>query len=102
MKEKFIYDRGVDSLAVFTGRKTYASIEIGDEVIVGLDKHNKVSGVEILNPDKLFRISKKSLGSISSASLTSKIRGGVLWVYVFLKIHDMEKEIPIPICVQNQ
>lgn len=95
MKAEFIYNKDLDSIAVFNGRKTYASIELGKEIIIALDRHNRVTGVEIFNPDKLFKIPKKLLNDISMASLTSTVRGGLLCIYVFLKIHDIEKEIPI-------
>jgi uncharacterized protein YuzE len=94
-KVTFIYDKDVDSLAVFTGRKTYASMEFGKEIIIGLDRHNQVTGVEILNPDKLFNIPKKLLSSITSASMKFTRWKGMLQILILLKTNQTQKEIPI-------
>jgi len=85
MRAQFIYDEDTDSLAVFTGKRAHASVELGKEMIVDLDGKNNVTGVEFLNPDKLFRIPRKKLMCITQASLTSAARGGLLWAYVHLK-----------------
>jgi len=97
MKAQFIYNGATDSLAVFTGKRTLASVELGREMIVDLDCKNNVTGVEFLNPDKLFRIPKRKLMGITRASLTSVARGGLLWAYVNLEMAGIEKEIPIPL-----
>jgi len=97
MKTHFIYDRDTDSLAVFTGRRTHASVEVGKEVIVDLDRRNMIVGVEFLNPDKLSKIPKKNLQKIDEASLTSNTRGGIQWAYIHLRMGETEKEIPIPL-----
>ena len=94
-KVNFIYNRDVDSLAVFTDRKTYASMEFGKDIIIGLDKRDQVTGVEILNPDKHYNIPKKLLKSISSASMKFSRWRGILQIFIVLKINQIEKEIPI-------
>lgn len=81
----FLYNRNVDSLAVFTGRKTYASMEFGKEIIIGLDRHDRVTGVEILNPDKLFNITKKLLDNITSASMKFTRWKSMLQILIILK-----------------
>ena len=99
MKAQYIYDKGTDSLAIFTGRRTHASVELGGEIIVDLDSKNNVTGVEILNPDKLFKLTKKSLEKIDHASLTSVNRGGLTWIYLALRMGEIEKQTQIPLAV---
>ncbi|MBI4154303.1 DUF2283 domain-containing protein [Candidatus Woesearchaeota archaeon] len=98
-KFSFMYDREVDSLFVYNGgRKTYASIKMG-EIIVSFDRNNNVSSVEILNPDLLYKIPKSKLSMISSARIQAQQRGEVLWIYVILAFQDKKTET-LPVQLQ--
>ena len=102
MKAQFIYDKETDSLAVFTGRRTRASVELGSELIVDLGVKNDVTGVEFINSGKLLKLSKKALQGMSRASLASVIRGGVTWICVSLTVVGLEKEIRIPLTMAGR
>jgi len=94
----FIYDSRADSLVVFReDRKAHSHLDLG-EVIIGMDKSLRIVSVEILNPDKIYKIPKKKLASLSSAFLQSQCRGSILWVYLLLEFPNKEKEkLPLSI-----
>lgn len=94
---KFEYDSEVDSLVVYNeSRKPDASIELG-EIIITLDKENRLVTVEILNPDILFKIPKNKLSKISSASMSLQHRGNIMWIHIMLRIENETEPISIPV-----
>ena len=97
MKADFIYSAEVDSLSVFTNRKSAYTIEVGEDLILGMDREKRVAGIEILDPDRKFKIRKRDLLNISSASIDSRVQGGVLWINLHLNIEGVEREMSIPL-----
>lgn len=99
-KFKFIYDEEADSLVVYReDRKTSASIQLG-EIIVSLDSDFRVTAVEILNPDVLYRIEKEKLSRISSASIQVQERGQIVWIYIILSFGTEEEPETLPVQLQ--
>ena len=96
-KIKFEYDKEANSLIIYKEKRTYASIDIG-EIIIDLDKNYQLVAVEILNPDKLYKIPKKKFLEISSASMQMQQRGSILWIYIILKFKNKE-EINLPVSI---
>ncbi|MFH1977964.1 MAG: DUF2283 domain-containing protein [Candidatus Aenigmatarchaeota archaeon] len=94
---KFGYNKEVSSLWVYNeDRKADASIELG-EIIITLDKENRLVAVEILNPDVLFQIPKNKLSKISSASMSAQFRGNIMWIHILLRIQNETEPISIPV-----
>ena len=94
------YDEALDSLIVYReDRKNYASIKLG-EIIVDLDKNYRISAVEIMNPDILFRIPKEKFSKISSASIQVQRRCTIFWIYLILEFEGIKEPQTLPVPLQ--
>ena len=102
MKEmSFIYDREADSLFLFReDRVEDSSIGMG-EIIIGFDKGLNLASLEILNPDKLYKIPKSHLSKLRKARMQASCRGSVLWIHLELEMEQESKEIPISIPLER-
>ena len=97
-KTSFIYDSEANSLLVFREDRINHYHMRMEEIIIGFDKDMRLSSVEILNPDKLYGITKKRLRKLSSARISANCRGSMLMIFVALEMGKVDKErIPVSV-----
>ncbi|MBI3190567.1 DUF2283 domain-containing protein [archaeon] len=103
MKADFMYDSEADSLLVYRQqKKSSLSVDLGD-IIIDLDDNLSIVAIEVLNPDKVFKISKKVLESIVSADIQVNSRHPVIWIYITLGFKNMpEMRLPIGVPMEKQ
>ena len=93
---KVNYDKEEDILMFSKGRKVKSSIDVGDFVI-DVDMKEFISGIEILNASKNLNVSEEQLNDIISGNMTINYKPNSVFISIFLKLKDKEKDIGIPL-----
>lgn len=102
MKTSFMYDSKANSLFVFRENlRNYYHLDL-EGIIIGFNKDMKVASVEILNPDKLYKIPKNKLIKLRSAKLSAQCRGNMLMIYIILEFpNSVEERIPVNVTLKK-
>ncbi len=99
-KAHFKYDYESNFLIVHKNKPAKASIELG-EIIIDVDKYNQVTAIEIMNPDKLWKIPKKLLKNMTDAKIKTEYRDGLFWIFLTLKLGEDVRPISIPLALER-
>ena len=95
---KIIYDKEEDIFYLSKNRPSIASIEIGD-FILDIDSQGFVSAIEIINAKDNLGIESNLLEKVEKASMSVIYKPDYMFVILFIKLPDKEKEIRIPLTV---
>jgi len=102
MEFKFNYDYEDDVLSIYNYESPpKESVEVSEDIIIDLDKDDKVIGIEIFYASEFFnafnkRIDKEFLKSLESASLEYKEFRNNWYIVVTLKSKDTIISQPMP------
>jgi len=95
---KMMYDSEEDILSLSKGIKVKASIDIGDFVI-DVDHRGFIVGIEILNASQNLKIKEEDLESLEAASMQVTYKPSCVYIAIFMKMKQKEKDITIPLTV---
>jgi uncharacterized protein YuzE len=95
---KIIYNREEDIFYLSKKRPSRASIEIGD-FIIDIDSQGFVSAIEILNASDNLGIEPNLLEKVEKASMNVTYKPDYIFVVLFIKFQDKDKEIRIPLSI---
>jgi len=97
-KAEYFYDYGEDNLYLYREKKSYGSIEFGEDIIIDFDKNLNIVAVEFLNASKILtmltgkKITKKELGTIKETDLLSERKGGLIIAFFKLVMEKLSIE----------
>jgi uncharacterized protein YuzE len=95
---KMSYDSEEDILSLSKGIKVKASIDIGD-FIIDVDHRGLIVGLEILNASQNIGLKEEFLKSLEQASMQVTYKPNSVFIAIYMKMKNKEKEIRIPLTV---
>lgn len=84
---EYLYDFNEDTLYLYKDVKVYSSIEVGEGIVLDLNKNFDTVALEVFHASKILsdlskkRITKKLLSSIKKADLYSENKYGLMITY---------------------
>ena len=102
MNYKFDYDEDCDILAIYhSPRKVKESLEVSENIILDLDKDEKINGIEILDASEFFgsfnpEITIEFLSRLDSARIEQKSFRNQWILLVFLESNGKSFSQPMP------
>jgi uncharacterized protein YuzE len=102
MEHEYHYDEENDILAIYSSqRKVKESLEVSENIVVDLDKDEKINGIEIMDAGEFFgsfnsKINKDFLSKLESAKIEYKSFRNQWILLVILKANGEQFSQPMP------
>lgn len=102
MDYKFHYDKENDILAVYNSpRKVKESLEVSENIVIDLDKDDRINGIEIMDASEFFgsfnmEINKEFLSMLDSAEIDYRSFQNQWIILVVLKSKGKQFLQPMP------